>query len=147
MGHDRVVFYLVVTLIVLFLFFRFKRSNLLGKSNGYPFEITKKYESNEITRLLETNHYEILTSKKSFPIRMRIDQEELRSRYFVDYFVRKDEKWFLVKVENQRRPFDWTGSSVRNHLLPYLLHFPNAAGLIVVRLQWKDLKIITFEND
>lgn len=116
-----------------------------GHSVGYPFEHDQELERTEITDFLESNGYTILANKKKVSLRMKVNNETYSSRFFIDYIVRKDEQWYVVKIDRDRKPFEWTGSAVRDSILPYYMQFPDSDGVIIVNMRYKDLKVITFE--
>lgn len=94
--------------------------------------------------LLEAG-YELLTGKQRVPIRIDVDGEAMRSRYFIDGVARDEESWYVVKVSRARQNLEWTGSSLRDKLLPYALLFDEAAGILYVDLDDLSVRKIRFE--
>ncbi|WP_158454067.1 hypothetical protein [Paenibacillus durus] len=46
-----------------------------------------------------------------------------------------------------RRSLEWTGSGVRDMLLPYLLIYPGVGGLLYVNAPAATVNVITFGRD
>jgi hypothetical protein len=131
----------------MFGYFKLKSGYQARRDNHLPVPREPKVKSNEATKLLASHGFEIAAAKHRVPVRLKVDGQSLHSRFFIDYFVEKDHQWYVVKVENPRQPFEWTGSAIRKTFYPYLLQFPGAAGLVVVRMQTGDLKLITYDED
>ncbi|TXK83434.1 hypothetical protein [Paenibacillus sp. N3.4] len=99
----------------------------------------------DVVELLEGAGFDVLAGKTKIPITMTInDREQLESRLFIDYFAEKDQLIYLVKLANERKPLEMTGSSVRERLLPYRLLYPDAAGVLYVDMALNKIKKITF---
>jgi hypothetical protein len=73
------------------------------------------------------------------------DEEELESRFFVDHFVQSEQDWFVVKVARSRKPLEMSGSSIRDHLLPYQLLYPDAAGVLYLDVDLQKIVKVQFE--
>jgi hypothetical protein len=105
----------------------------------------------EAVALLESAGYEVLTVKRRIPIAIQVDGgsdcggEDLESRLYIDHWARFEDRLYLVKVERERKPYEWTGSGLRDRLLVYALLYEDAAGLIVVSLRDRRIRKVEFE--
>ena len=100
----------------------------------------------EAVELLEQAGYSVLTNKRKISITARLGEEDARtSRLFVDHFVEKEGKLYLVKLEKPRKPLEWTGSGLRDRLLVYQLLYPEAAGILYVNPKEPSIELIRFE--
>lgn len=116
-----------------------------SRSNEFPFERNQAFARTDVTDFLENQGYTIVAAKTRIPIRMKVDNISYESRLFIDFFVMKDDLWYIVKVDRDRKPFEWTGSAIRDYILPYFMQFPGAEGVVVVNMRHKDIKVITFQ--
>jgi hypothetical protein len=99
----------------------------------------------DVVDLLEAAGFDVLAGKTKIPLSMQInDREQLESRLFVDYYVLKDDLVYLVKVARERKPLEMTGSAIRDMLLPYILIYPEAHGILYVDMTINKIKKITF---
>jgi len=105
----------------------------------------------EAVALLEQAGYEVLTVKRRVPIYIEIDGgsdaggEDLESRLFIDHWARFEDNLYLVKVERERQPYEWTGSGLRERLLAYALLYEDAAGVLVVSPHTGRIRKVEFE--
>ncbi|QWU14763.1 hypothetical protein SAMN04487895_10674 [Paenibacillus sophorae] len=98
--------------------------------------------------LLEDAGYEVVGGKLKIPLSFNIDGAPLYSRLFVDYIAAaEDGTQYLVVLARPRRPVEWTGSGVRDILLPYLLIYPGVGGLLYVNAPAATVNVITFGRD
>ncbi|MCY9657016.1 hypothetical protein P5G65_33430 [Paenibacillus chondroitinus] len=142
---DVTVILLILIVGIGFLFFRFQR--WLNGPTKKRIRIPKHSEipQDEVVELLEGAGFDVLAGKTKIPISMTLnDKEQLESRLFIDYFVQKDDRIFLVKVAKERKPLEMTGSSIRDMLLAYSLIYPEADGVLYVDMAMNKIKKITF---
>lgn len=105
----------------------------------------------EAVALLERAGYAVMTLKRRIPLYITVDGGEeaggmdLESRLFVDHFARKEDKLYIVKLEKERKPLEWTGSGLRDRLLVYALLYEDAGGIVVVNPQTRRIRTLTFE--
>ncbi|AOZ91449.1 hypothetical protein [Paenibacillus crassostreae] len=98
--------------------------------------------------LLQRKGYEVVGGKVKIPLYFEADQEEFYSRLFIDYVaLNEDGDIYLVKIARQRMPLEWTGSSLRDRLLPLFLLYPDCAGVLYVDVYEEVIKQIHFEWD
>ncbi|MNC57507.1 hypothetical protein D3C75_1071740 [compost metagenome] len=62
---------------------------------------------------------------------------------FIDYIVLRDGELYLVRTARERSGVEWTGSGIRRELLPYLLLYPECAGVLYIDADQGDIKEIT----
>ncbi len=98
--------------------------------------------------LLEKAGYEVLGGKIKIPLVFDVDGEDFHSRLFIDFIARNDENvLYLVKVARSRLPMDWTGSAIRDRLLPYFLLYPGCGGVLYVDVDNDEVACIHFDWD
>ncbi|AWB46946.1 hypothetical protein DCC85_13210 [Paenibacillus sp. CAA11] len=111
---------------------------------GTAFEVNDDYEITPEVELLQGAGYEVISGKLKVPLAFEVDQEIMHSRLFIDYVARLDGEYYLVKTARSRWKFEWTGSGVRDALLPYLLIYPNCAGVLYIDTDQREIKQIHF---
>ncbi|MGN7761621.1 hypothetical protein ACTJKB_09220 [Paenibacillus sp. 22594] len=83
--------------------------------------------------LLEAAGYEVIGGKLKIPLSFNVDGASMYSRLFIDYVASKEEdSYYLVILSRPRKTLDFTGSSLRDSLLPYLLIYPDCSGVLYV---------------
>ncbi|MEC0089939.1 hypothetical protein [Paenibacillus macquariensis] len=97
---------------------------------------------------LQSKGYEVMGGRVKIPLYFEVNHEDYFSRLFIDYVV-SDEAGavYLVKTAKKRLPLEWTGSSLRDRLLPYFLLYPDCAGVIYMDLNEREIRHIYFEWD
>lgn len=146
---DGIVVFLIVLLLGtwLFVYVRMKMKETV-EYGIYPLPEYEEVPEDEATRLLETAGYTVTGSKQRVPLHITIDNEaELQSRLFIDYFAERDGQYYAVKLAKDRKPMEWTGSSVRDHLLVYQLLYPQTSGVLYLDLQQNKVQCIVFHMD
>jgi len=102
--------------------------------------------NDEVTELLADHGYEVTHGKRKVNLSVRVDDKELGSQMFVDYFARRGDGVYLVKVAKSRKPLDLTvGSAIRERLLPYALLYDDTAGVLYVDVAARQVHQIRFE--
>ncbi|AIQ69967.1 hypothetical protein PGRAT_21725 [Paenibacillus graminis] len=83
--------------------------------------------------LLEEAGYEVIGGKLKIPLAFTVDGSSMYSRLFIDYVASKEEdSFYLVILSRPRKTLEFTGSSLRDTLLPYLLIYPECSGVLYV---------------
>ncbi|WP_373230472.1 hypothetical protein [Cohnella sp.] len=96
--------------------------------------------------LLQTKGYEVLSGKHRVTLGVELDDgPTMPTRLYFDYLAKKEDKYYLVKLERARQPLDWTASGLRESLLVYALLFPDCEGIMIVTLRDQQLKIVRFK--
>lgn len=99
----------------------------------------------ETTAMLEEAGYRVLAGKHRIPLGVKIDDEPVRpTRLFFDYLVSKDDQFFLVKLERDRQPTEWTASGLRERYLVYTLLFPDCEGIVVADPKQNQIRTVRF---
>ncbi|MBD0380711.1 hypothetical protein [Paenibacillus sedimenti] len=142
---DVTVILLILIVFVCYLIWRLKKWLQTPMKQRFRIPLQSEIPEDDVVELLEGAGFDVLAGKTKIPITMTIgDSEQLESRLFIDYFVRRNEELYLVKLAKERKPLEMTGSSVRDMLLPYSLIYPEAAGVLYVDMGQSKIKKITF---
>ncbi|MCK8486228.1 hypothetical protein M0651_03475 [Paenibacillus sp. MBLB2552] len=115
--------------------------------SGIGFEMNEEILEHPAVDLLEQAGYEVISDKLKVPLTFRVDGELLHSRLFIDYIVVKNGEFYLVRTARERLPMEWTGSGLRRDLLPFLLLYPECAGVLYVDPDQGELKEISLTTD
>ena len=98
--------------------------------------------------LLEEAGYEVVGGKLKIPLSFNVDGSQLYSRIFIDYIATKEEdSLYLVILARPRKPLDFTGSGLRDTLLPYLLIYPECTGVLYVNSATAAIQVIKLGRD
>jgi hypothetical protein len=114
---------------------------------GHGFEINDQFERNAAVQLLERNGYEVVSGKLKVPLTFSCDEERLYSRLFIDYVALKDGEYYIVKEARDRQLLEWTGSGVRNALLPFLLLYPECEGMLYINGEMNEIRKIQLVSE
>ncbi|HZG85135.1 hypothetical protein [Paenibacillus sp.] len=111
-----------------------------------PEESPSRRPRDDVAQLLAEHGYEVTHGKRKVNIGVLVDDKELGSSLFVDYFARRDGRVYVVKVARTRKPLDLAaGSAVREQLLPFALLYDDAGGVLYVDMQTRQVHQIRFE--
>ncbi|WP_018755140.1 hypothetical protein [Paenibacillus terrigena] len=148
MGHsDEIVMVGIVVIAVLWAYFGLRRwlhSPLRTNYSSVPIH-TEMNENTVAFQLMEQDGYEIIGGKVRIPFYFLVNDIQLDSRLFVDYVARRDGQTYIVKVARDRKPIEWTASSVRDRLLPYFLLYSDIDGILYVDEKEQQLQQIHFQ--
>lgn len=139
---DVYMIFAIVVLIAIWGWFRFRRWLYAPMSNRLPFPSGDGVSAEEVVDILQQEGYEVVSGKQRVPIRIAIDGKSLQTRYFIDCFAKKQNELYVVKLARSRHPVEWTGSGVRDRLLPYAMLFSGTSGILYVDIEAKTLKRI-----
>ncbi|GIO83645.1 hypothetical protein J25TS5_05770 [Paenibacillus faecis] len=115
--------------------------------SGIGFIMNEEIMEHPAVDLLEAAGYEVVSDKLKVPLAFKVDGSILHSRLFIDYIATKGGEFYLVRTARERMPLEWTGSGLRKELLPYLLLYPDCAGVIYLDADQGMLKEITLIAD
>lgn len=118
-----------------------------GLKSWIGFEMNDQILEHPAVDLLEEAGFEVLSDKLKIPLAFQVDDRKLHSRLFIDYIVAKGGEFYLVRTARERMPVEWTGSGVRRDFLPFLLLYPECAGLLYVDAEQNILREITLTTD
>ncbi|MNJ38021.1 hypothetical protein D3C77_328580 [compost metagenome] len=140
----------IIAGIVLFLLYRgfaswLRKPFKLGSSISFPFnEVIMDHPAID---LLEAAGYEVVSDKLKVPLAFRVESQVWHSRLFIDYVARKHGEYYLVRKSRERQPMEWTGSGLRRDILPYLLLYPDCAGVLYIDTESGQIKEITLSTE
>jgi hypothetical protein len=130
---DRYVLIFLIVLLVIVLFLWLRRWINTPTKPKWVLKADDEVLVTDAVILLEEAGYEVMTQKRKVPISMLLnEQEELQSRLFIDHFAKRDNEWYVVILARPRKLMELTGSSIRDHLLPYHLLYKEADGILYV---------------
>lgn len=119
---------------------------VIGRNLSIPF--SDYIPDHPAVELLQNNGFEVVGGRVKIPLYFEVDHEDYYSRLFIDYVATDDEgAVYLVKTARKRMPQEWTGSSLRDRLLPYFLLYPDCAGVLYVDVNEVEIRRIYFEWD
>lgn len=148
-SFDRLLMFLIAA-ILLYIGYRSFRTWVrrpFGLKSGIGFEMNEQILEHPAVDLLEQAGYEVISDKLKIPLAFKVDERTLHSRLFIDYIAVKDREFYLVRTARERMQVDWTGSGLRRDFLPFLLLYPECAGLLYVDAEQGLLKEITLTTD
>lgn len=111
------------------------------------FQMNEVILDHPAVHLLERAGYEVVSDKLKVPLTFKVNDSLLHSRMFIDYIVQRDGELYLVRIARERSGIEWTGSGIRKELLPYLLLYPECAGVLYVDADHGEIKEITLTTD
>lgn len=110
--------------------------------------INKEITNHPAIDLLETAGYEVIGGKLKIPLSFTVDGTVLYSRLFIDYVASTAEGvMYLVMLERPRKQLEWTGSGIRDSVLPYLLLYPECGGMLYVNVSTGKVSVIKLGKD
>ncbi|WP_342561969.1 hypothetical protein NST84_20315 [Paenibacillus sp. FSL R7-0345] len=97
---------------------------------------------------LEAAGYEVIGGKLKIPLSFNVDGAPMYSRLFIDYVAGKEDgSYYLVILSRPRKELEFTGSALRDALLPYLLIYPDCSGVLYVNTASSAIHVISFGRD
>ncbi|MNN36833.1 hypothetical protein D3C81_1507450 [compost metagenome] len=82
------------------------------------------------------------------PLDFNVDGSSMYSRLFIDYVASKEEdSFYLVILSRPRKELEFTGSALRDALLPYLLIYPDCSGVLYVNTVSSAIHVISLGRD
>jgi hypothetical protein len=144
-SKDGIIMLLIVAVLVVVLLTSARSwwNNPPKKSMPIPFG--GDIPQDETTELLEGAGFDIVSAKVHIPVQIKVNETQSITRnLFIDFFVRKNDEFYVAIVAREHKKIDLTGSSIRDLLLPYHLMYPEAAGILYVDMQLNKIKKITF---
>ncbi|WJH34284.1 hypothetical protein N6H14_31145 [Paenibacillus sp. CC-CFT747] len=143
---DVLVFLLLVAILLVWLAGLFRKWLTAPPKTIRVVEPDEEIPVTDAVALLEESGYEVMTTKRKVPIRIRLNgDQELESRLFVDHFANDGDNLYIVKLARERQPLEMTGSGIRNQLLVYHLLYEEAAGILYVDPRQRTIHKIQFE--
>lgn len=140
----------MLVLLVVFLLWRSFSSWLYKPAPfkpGIGFEVNEHFEHTAAVELLERHGYEVVSGKLKIPLAFRCDDSVLTSRLYIDYVASKNGEYYIVKEARERKPLEWTGSGVRDAMLPFLLLYPDCEGMLYINGEMNEIRKIRLVED
>jgi len=149
-NSDKTVMVLIGAALAIWLIYRMyiwlQSSPRSFLKNNIP--INKVIIPNPALDRLETAGYEVVGGKLRIPLSFNVDGKALFSRLYIDYVAMTDNGvLYLVILERPRKQLEWTGSAIRDALLPYLLLYPECGGVLYVNQSTDKISLIQFGKD
>lgn len=137
-GSTRIVMVLIGVAVAVFVVYRFilwlQASPKIGANAPIP--LNEDIAPHPAVDLLEASGYEVVGGKLRVPLSFETGGQRLYSRLFIDYVaVDGEEQLYPVLLARPRRVVEWTGSGLRDAVLPYLLLYPDCGGVLYVDAQ------------
>ncbi len=144
---DGIALAIIVILLCIWFYFRFRRWLYAPFRMKLPFPEATPVVRSEAVRLLEDSGYEVISGRKKVPIYIELDNEQLdpHSRLFVDYFARKDNELYVVKLSKSRQTMEWTASRIREQFMNYHQLFQETHGILYVDLEEGRIRKVKIE--
>lgn len=149
-SSDRVVMALIGVAVAIFIIYRIY---IWLQSSPHSFMKDKLPINTVIQRhpsldLLEDAGYEVIGGKLKIPLSFTVNGIAMYSRLFIDYVACKEEdSLYLVILSRPRKELEFTGSALRDTLLPYLLIYPECSGVLYVDTAASTFHVIQFGKD
>ncbi|AJS57951.1 hypothetical protein [Paenibacillus sp. IHBB 10380] len=117
-------------------------------TRGLEIPMNEYIPDHPAVELLHTAGYEVLGGRVKIPLYFEVDDDSYQSRLFIDYVVSGENgDVYLVKMARHRKPLEWTGSGIRDQLLPYFLFYPDCRGVLYLDVTNRDIRQIQFDWD
>lgn len=97
----------------------------------------------DVPSLLEEEGFDVVAAKQRLPLNIRMGEQNLESRLFVDYVAQKNNRTYLVFQAKAKHPLRISGSALRDRFLVHVLAF-QAAGVLYVDPHTGTCHTITF---
>jgi hypothetical protein len=142
---DTYVIVLLMLILFVWLYVRMKRKWVDEGAWRVPNGEDAGMPDPDLVAVLEQAGYSLVSGKQRIPIVIHADHERMESRIFIDGLVEREEELFVLRVARERMPMEWTGSSIRDHLLPLHLLYKSAAGIVYIDPKSGFLRQIRFD--
>lgn len=100
-----------------------------------------------VRNILKEHGFKVVGGKYRQPLHIVVDDKTYQSRYYIDGFATDREGVYVVKASKPKQPMEWTGSAVRDRLLPYVWIYQGINGLLYVDTEAKTVKKLTCDWD
>lgn len=149
-SSDKAVMALIGLAVVIFLVYRvyiwLQNSPRSFIKDRVP--INKEITPHPSIEWLEAAGYEVIGGKLKIPLAFNVNGSSMYSRLFIDYVASKEEEsFYLVILSRPRKELQFTGSALRDALLPYLLIYPDCSGVLYVNTVSSAIHVISLGRD
>lgn len=143
--YDGLLMVLIGVVALLLLSWRLNRWLMSPASSQLPgVPIHDHIQDHPAIELMDKEGYEVIGGKVKISLNFDTDEEPLQSRLFIDYVaLDSNGELYLVKLARDRLPQEWTGSGIRDRLMPFMLIYPECAGLLYVDLNGNTVRRVT----
>lgn len=136
---------LIVIGLAVWFFFVLRRHWQWPVWTKLPLEAQTGAPPQDIVNLLEEAGYEWVCGKVKIPISVDVNGKTMETRLFVDGVVKQDRHYYLIRLMRERKPMEWTGSSLREHLLVYHLLYKQMEGILVIDPKFRTITNVSFK--
>lgn len=145
--YDGLLMVLLGIVIVLLIGYRVNRWLMSPQPDLLPgIPINDRIPDHPAIGLLEQEGYEVVGGKVKVNLSFDAGHKPIRSRLFIDYVASgSNGELYMVKLARERMPVDWTGAGIRDRLMPYLLLYPECAGLLYVDINEGEVHRLTMD--
>ncbi len=144
-AFELIVMLLIVSGLLVWAYYSFRRWLYEAPEPSIP-EAEEEIDETEAVRLLQDAGYEVVNKSIVVPVVIRSDGGAMPpSRLFIDYIVRKDGLYYVVKTARIRKPMVMTSAGIRERLLPYAFVYEEAEGVIYVDPEQGTVRLYQFE--
>lgn len=149
-SSDKAVMVLIGLAVVIFLVYRvyiwLQNSPRSFIKDRVP--LNKEITPHPSIEWLEAAGYEVIGGKLKIPLAFNVNGSSMYSRLFIDYVASKEEEsFYLVILSRPRKELQFTGSALRDALLPYLLIYPDCSGVLYVNTVSSAIHVISLGRD
>lgn len=141
---EGIVLTIIVLSFALWCYIRYQRWLNGANVRKLPFISEAAPISENLSQLLQDHGFVAIGGKLKIPFHIFVDERELRSRLFIDGFAQRDNELYVIRLHRPRAPLEWTGSGVREKLLPYALIYQEAVGVLYIDEANREVKVIKF---
>lgn len=145
--YDGLVMVLIGVVAILLLSWRLNRwlmSPLSSQLPGVP--INERIQDHPAIELMEQEGYEVIGGKVKINLTFDTDEIPVHSRLFIDYVASDGSgDLYLVKLSRDRLPLEWTGSGIRDKLMPFMVMYPECAGLLYIDLNVNAIRRVSMD--
>ncbi|MFC7681932.1 hypothetical protein [Paenibacillus sp. GCM10028914] len=144
---DGLLMVLIGVVVLLLILWRFNRWIISPSSSHLPgVPINERIQDHPAIDLIEQEGYEVIGGKVKITMAFDTDEHQLHSRLFIDYVASDGNgELYLVKLSRDRLPVDFTGSGIRDRLMPFMLLYPECAGLLYIDLNENAVRRVNME--
>lgn len=145
--YDGFLMILIGVVVIILLVWRLNRwliSPGISQLPGMP--INERIQDHPAIELMEREGYDVIGGKVKINLSFDTDELLVQSRLFIDYVASDGNgDLYLVKLSRDRLPVDFTGSGIRDRLMPFMVMYPECAGLLYIDLNENAVRRVTME--
>lgn len=129
---DLFVVALLAIVLIAWGYYGLRRKLMEWPEHPAPVEEDIFVPGGDAVEILKARGYRLLSGKRKLPVTVDAGGMVMHSQLFIDAIASKDDEKFVVRIARPRRPMDWTGSAIREHLLVYSLIYDDIDGVLYV---------------